>query len=699
MTKRLLTSQDIFNFQMVDDPQVSPDGSTVAWVKTRIDPQSNNYKSAICVTDIASARTFVISPGTGETHPRWSPDGKTLVYLAPNQTPREVLEPEPAVDFLGRGKQLFAATVPDAWTDGALPARQLTNLPGGVMNPRYSPKGSHIAFVTMVHPEEGLQEEGLQGDMDTSSDDLYTRFNRDVLCVSRTRWKSDAIGFIGDYRRQVACLDMSSNNVHLVTLGTFEVSPPSWSPDGTKLAVATNPNPNNDMERQQFVFVLDAVPAEPYGVDALAPIAGLQEMRSSDIAWLDGSTLIIGGHDDSSKGHYGLQRLWRVSLDGDKTCLTEHLDISFGDYSRNYDMRRYAGDDGVRIIDGGKTLLVLANAQGTVHLNRFDIASGTLTPLTEGDSVTPAFSIVDDTLVVLTGDSLNPGNLFQVNVSALQSPRKLTTVNDDFLATIQLSPAQKFQATSDGVTVDGWVNMPPEGDNPPAYNPPVILYTGGGPGGMRASVFCLEFQVYAARGYAVINCNARGNYGYGEPFSLATKGNWGDLDGDDNMAYLRDVCEHFPVDNTRTAVAGGSYGGYMATWLMCRHPDAFNAAVVDRSLMSRFVGTSDFGYLLEKVEFDGKFAWDDLERYLHRSPITHIGSAKTPTLVVHSALDHRCPVNQGEQLYAALTYLGVPTELVRFPNETHDLSRAGRPWHRVFRMDKYLEWFAKYLRM
>jgi dipeptidyl aminopeptidase/acylaminoacyl peptidase len=240
--------------------------------------------------------------------------------------------------------------------------------------------------------------------------------------------------------------------------------------------------------------------------------------------------------------------------------------------------------------------------------------------------------------------------------------------------------------------------MPPEGDNPPGDNPPVILYTGGGPGGMRASVFCLEFQVYAARGYAVINCNARGNYGYGEPFSMATKGNWGDLDGDDNMAYLRDVCEHFPVDKTRTAVAGGSYGGYMATWLMCRHPEAFNAAVVDRSLMSRFVGTSDFGYLLEKVEFDGKFAWDDLERYLHRSPITHIGSAKTPTLVVHSALDHRCPVNQGEQLYAALTYLGVPTKLVRFPNETHDLSRAGRPWHRVFRMDKYLEWFAKYLR-
>jgi len=240
--------------------------------------------------------------------------------------------------------------------------------------------------------------------------------------------------------------------------------------------------------------------------------------------------------------------------------------------------------------------------------------------------------------------------------------------------------------------------MPPNADNPLVI-PPVILYTGGGPGGMRASVFCLEFQVYAAAGYAVINCNARGNYGYGEPFSMATKGNWGDLDGDDNMAYLRDVRENFPVDKTRVAVAGGSYGGYMATWLMCRHPEAFNAAVVDRSLMSRFVGTSDFGYLLEKVEFDGKFAWNDLERYLHRSPITHIGSAKTPTLVVHSALDHRCPVNQGEQLYAALTYMGVPTELVRFPNETHDLSRAGRPWHRVFRMDKYLEWFGKYLQM
>jgi dipeptidyl aminopeptidase/acylaminoacyl peptidase len=270
-------------------------------------------------------------------------------------------------------------------------------------------------------------------------------------------------------------------------------------------------------------------------------------------------------------------------------------------------------------------------------------------------------------------------------------------VNDELLAELALPEPERFVSRSGPVEVQGWIHWPPQREE--GAETPVILYTGGGPGGMRAEVFVHEFHLYAAQGYAVINCNARGNYGFGEAFSDAPRGDWGGVDYEDNMAFLRDVLEAHPeLDGERLAVAGGSYGGFMASWIAARHPE-FSAAVVDRTLFNRyaFSGTSDIGLLLDLVEFDGRYPWEAAERYLEVSPISYVGDVRVPTLVVHSALDHRCPVDQGEQLYMALRVQGVPTELVRFPNETHELSRNGRPQHRLYRLASYLDWFGRWL--
>jgi dipeptidyl aminopeptidase/acylaminoacyl peptidase len=197
----------------------------------------------------------------------------------------------------------------------------------------------------------------------------------------------------------------------------------------------------------------------------------------------------------------------------------------------------------------------------------------------------------------------------------------------------------------------------------------------------------------------VINCNTRGNHGYGQPFSAATRGKWGDLDSADNLAFLRAVCAAFDfIDSERLAVAGGSYGGYSAAWIIGRHPE-FKAAIVDRALTNRTsqVGTSDIGFLLDQVEFDKQLPWENVNTLIERSPVMYAGNIQTPTLVVHSALDHRCAVEQGEQLYMALRRRGIPTELVRFPDESHELSRSGKPWHRIFRIDRYLNWFNRWV--
>lgn len=159
-------------------------------------------------------------------------------------------------------------------------------------------------------------------------------------------------------------------------------------------------------------------------------------------------------------------------------------------------------------------------------------------------------------------------------------------------------------------------------------------------------------------------------------FALATRGRWGDLDYEDNIACLRTACERFDfVDPARLAVAGGSYGGYMAFWIATRHPE-FKAAVVDRSLINRTSFAGDIGFLLDRVEFDKQPLWAARERYIERSPITYVAEMQVPTLVVHSAQDHRCPIDQGEQLYLSLKRLGVPSEFVRFPNELTTLPVA-----------------------
>jgi dipeptidyl aminopeptidase/acylaminoacyl peptidase len=694
---------------MAEDPRLSPDGRRVAWVRRWMDPRTDRYRSAIVVTDMASGVSQQVTPGDAlDTTPRWAPDGRTLAYLStiPPCTSQEDPggPPTSAMTVMRRGAQLWAVGA-----EGGKP-RRLTWLPGGVHSPSWSPDGSRLAFVTYVPAIEtssavSLKDLFVRFTHDVAADP-FIRFNRDVVVTTRLRWKADGVGYVGDCYRHVAVLPFTGLEVEplpepeLLTWGRFDLLEPSWAPDGRTLAAVGNLRPDGEAVRRLFVYLLDADAPRPVSP---REVAGLEEMRSVAPAWSpDGKYVVVTGHDDPVIGHYGNQRVWLIGVrDGSKHCLTAALDRTTGDHSRNADLRDVQSvGDGPRWLPDGSGLLILVNQGGTVHLHRLALTGETVA-LTEGECVVASFSLdaAGRTAVLHVSDELNPGDLYALDLTApAPAPlRRLTAVNAAVLSEVDLARPQRFRFRSDDVEVDAWIVPPPQ--RAPGRRYPLILYAGGGPGGMRACVFVHEFQVLAAAGYAVVYCNARGNQGYGEAFSTAIRGRWGDLDYADNMACVRAALAQFDyLDSDRLGVAGGSYGGYLVVWIIARHRE-FRAAVADRSLVNRLsqYGTSDIGYLLDRVEFEGRTPWSDPETYLDRSPLRYVGGVRTPTLVLHSGQDHRCAVEQGEQLYMALRRLGVPTELILFLTEGHDLSRSGRPWHRIFRLERYLDWFRRWL--
>lgn len=660
-----LTPRDLLRAVGVDDPQVHPDGSSVVWRRTRVDPDYDRTLASLVVQPLdGHPARVVVSDRPGVRSARWSPDGRWLAFIAPVHGAAEV--------FL----------VP---AEGGEPHR-LTALGGPIDDLVWSPRGGAIALVLPRHlgvePGEG--------------------FNADVLRVSRLRWKRDGVGLIGDRFDHLALVPVvpEAEPIHeprWLVAGRADVAGPSWSPDGTRLAfVASLDDPAWERSRRVSLYVLDV--DEP---DA-APrrLATFADIRASTLAWSpDGRSIALTGHAREGIGHYGAQRLWLVDAEnGARRALTSDAVGTFGNAA--YTDTGGSGGQGPVWTAQGDALLAVLSARSTVRLVRVTLG-GEVTPLTAPDRVVAGFHVAPggQHAVVVAQPRDRSADLELVDVSEVPDSRPGVRLSDEGGALLGETPAvvARTFTVDDGAgpKLDAWALLP---DVPPDARVPVVLYCGGGPGGMRSDNLHFEWQLFVSAGYAVVWSNTRGCQGHGDDFCTAILGSWGRADGDDNLRTLDAALDLFPqLDPARQAIAGGSYGGFQVAWALGT-TRRFRAAVADRVVADKLsaFGMSDIGPQ-RSFEHGGATPWEDPQAYLDQSPIARIGDVRTPTLVVHSAQDHRCTVGQGEALFASLRMLGVETRLVRFPNESHGLSRGGRPWHRVRRLQEYLDWFARHL--
>ena len=276
--------------------------------------------------------------------------------------------------------------------------------------------------------------------------------------------------------------------------------------------------------------------------------------------------------------------------------------------------------------------------------------------------------------------------------------RQITFLNEEVLRETYIGELHEAGFTdSDGVDIDGWVSLPKDYD--PAKKYPAILDMHGGPKVAFGNTLFHEMQVLAGEGYMVLLCNPRGSDGRGDEFAdLREK--YGTIDFKDFMEFTDHVCSLYPaVDKERLGVTGGSYGGWMTNWII-GHTDRFAAAVSQRSFsnwLSDF-GCSEIGFSFDVSENGGKTPWTAPKELWQRSPAAYADQVKTPTLFIHSLKDYNCPLSEAMQMFAALKYFGVPSKAFLFEGENHELSRSGKPIHRVRRIKEMLKWFDCYLK-
>ncbi|NQW90867.1 S9 family peptidase [Curtobacterium sp. VKM Ac-2861] len=656
-----MLANDIPHLHVLSSPTVSGDpgdGGAAFVAVSRPDLEQDAYRSTI--ERVTAEGVVRWTSGDRDSSPALSPDGRSLAFLRSVQDDHGVAHPQLAVAPVHGGE-----------------ARVVTALPLGAGDPVWSPDSTRVA-VTARFPEPGRYGSAVPG-----GDRRPAAAAEAPRLVSRLDFHVDGTGYLLDKPQQIVVVDVTDPAAAPVdsplTSAPCSVSAPAWYPDGGALLVVAPRDLGVRESHDDDLYRVDAS-------DGTMALAIRTEGSVSSIAIAPDRTVhYVGASHRDGRLVGEPEGLWVAAHDSEPVRLTarETVDVTGTPVFHRDDVL-------VQVLDRGTVTVrrVPAGTTAPLRLDQLGVVLG-------GRLVVSGFDVDGDVLVATAATTDSPGEVHVVDLTA--SDDALPTVLTDYAAPLRSEASapgvrriEELTGTAaDGTPVHGWVVLP-EGEGPH----PVLRVVHGGPFGQDTWAFFDEAQVYASAGYAVVIGNPRGSGGYGLDHGRAVIGAMGTVDVDDVLALLDAALERPDLDAARVGIMGGSYGGFMTSWVAAHHGERFVAAWSERAVNAwdSFAGSSDIGWY-----FADAYVGADPEEQRRRSPLTYAAQVTIPFMVAHSEADWRCPIEQGQRQFVALRRAGVDASFLVFPGEGHELSRSGTPWHRVQRFEHVLAWWAEHL--
>ncbi len=678
--KRNITETDIYAFQWIADAQMSPDGAHVIYNQVKVTPKHDAYESTLWMISTAEGgMARKLTSKVNDSGARWSPDGRKIAFL------RAVGE--------GSAARTQIHVLP---LDGG-EARELTDLPRGAGGIVWSPNGKSIAFISTNQPK----------DFEKKKPDAPEE--SDVRVITRAAYRNNGAGF-AEVGRPIHIWVVDVPGVHngaekarQVTMGEYSETDPVWSKDGSKIYFTSNrvketyyEPPANDL------YVVNASGGE------IAKVASIDGAIGRIVLSPDGSRIAFIASINRGEGNkmqvkqrsYSQPDLFVTGVKPGSTPknLTGKYDFDIGGgIGGDQAPPRGGGFSKAFWTVDGRGIVVVSGEEGAANLKQIDAETGKVEPYTTGEHDVFSYSPSADgsKVALLISDPVNIGDLYIAEGKSAKL-RQLTHINAELFSKLSLTKPETIWYTSfDGRKIEAWVQLPP--GHQPGQKHPMILNIHGGPHAAYGYTFDHEFQWMAAKGYAVLYPNPRGSTTYGQDFGNVIQYHYPGDDYKDLMAGVEESIKKGWVDESKMGVTGGSGGGVLTNWVI-GHTNKFKAAVSQRSIAD----WTGFWYTADFTQFTSSWfrgaPWESEADYKARSPITYIKDINTPLMLVEGEADLRTPpADGGEQMFRALKYKKVPTVMVRFPGESHELSRSGRPTHRVERLQHIVGWMDKYV--
>ncbi|HKU82119.1 MAG TPA: S9 family peptidase [Candidatus Tumulicola sp.] len=665
---RPVVPEDLFKLTLLDNASLAPDATHALVSVSKADGRNDTYDRTIALIDVAHASTTFDATGRkGDGDYAWMPDGKSFVFV--RTLPK-------------RKPQLYRYVL------ATRRVVQLTHIAAGVSSPVVSHAGKYIALsVDDPDPAPPAYVDFAKAGFAPKA----SQKKSDIRTIDQLFFEVNGQGYVYRDHPHIWIVDSGGGHAKQITSGKWAETFDAWSPDDRRIAF-------NSLRYD----AVDSGPSDVYTVDASGgtPVKMASEQPGNYGLFFNGDGTRIYSLRAGVRDSAELPALVSAALDGgDARTIVPHDQLSWGD-SLLADMKE-GGGLCMEPLPGTQRALLNLDGPGYANLRTIDLQAGAVTGLTpaRGEAWSCSLSRDGKTAAYLYSDFTHPADVYVADLES-GATRRLTHVNDAYLAGVKLSQPQEFSAKDPvGKSVQAWFMPAVAGGT--SRKRPTLLDIHGGPETQFGDTFFMEFQYYTSLGYNVVFSDPAGSTGHGYPFEEALESDYGDAMFQDVEAVMNAAVTRPDVDPARLGVTGGSYGGYATLWVIS-HTDRYKAAVAERvvsflqseNLSADFAGKNGLG--------GGYYTWGPpwdpaSTDYAKFSPLTYVANVRTPLLILHSEDDTRTPIDQTLQEFTALKILGRTVEYVAVPNETHDLSRTGSPIHRVERLHIVADWLNRYL--